>query len=608
MALVVLVPQQRRLQLAILWVLLVFCSVLAIARPLESDIVHSGSGLQPASEPLQKLASISSQGGTLSTQLDFVQGTFQAPCHNITTRMYRHNNVASVPGPTLRLKRGDLLDLTLFNTLPKGAEGQLNHFRLPNTTNFHTHGLHVSSRAPADDVLSIQIKEGEQFHYQTRLPGYHAPGIFWYHPHQHGSTALQVGGGAAGAIVVEEDASDQIPADIAALEKELVMFNEWNLEKMKAISTASNDQIWKVESNGTCLPQEEAWFASNSFITANGQYQPYLAMEKGQWKRLQLINAAFMQWLSIPAPQNCEFQLLAKDGIFLKELPRQVDRLILPGGGRVDLAVRCSRAGERALISKSEANDDTTFMGTGTLMYLDVKDSEKPPQPELKSFKYAMPCYLPDLTQVEASRLTKAEFRLQDNEDTKWFAINDTTFNPEQPVYKSDMETVQEWTLVNADYHSFHLHVSPFQLPETVSTTGNYFQIGDWHDTLFIPYLPEEAENSIKVRFQPERYTGNYVMHCHILPHEDQGMMAYAQFAGEEGKSSLCPDAASDWPVWKIAAVAAGAVVGTILVVSVTGGVIYCTPLGAWLLLKAKSLLPKKLPETRPLLPKASDK
>ncbi|MGI9283379.1 MAG: multicopper oxidase domain-containing protein [Endozoicomonas sp.] len=294
-----LVSDRKRWQWTLLAALLLWYSFDVLARPVERslDASGSGSGWLPVSERLKESASISSQEKKLTAQMEFVQDTFQAPCHNITTRMYRFNGISSVPGPTLRIKRGDLLDVTLVNTLPKGAEGQINHFRLPNTTNFHTHGLHVSSRSPADDVLSIQVNGGEQFHYQTQLPGYHTPGVYWYHPHQHGSTALQVGGGAAGAIVVEEEDSDHIPADIAALEKELIMFNEWNLEKMKEIATASNDQIWKVESNGACTPEEEASFANHSFITANGQYQPFLTMEKGQWKRLQLVNAAFMQWL-----------------------------------------------------------------------------------------------------------------------------------------------------------------------------------------------------------------------------------------------------------------------------------------------------------------------
>ncbi|KEQ16832.1 hypothetical protein GZ78_19385 [Endozoicomonas numazuensis] len=60
-----------------------------------------------------------------------------------------------------------------------------------------------------------------------------------------------------------------------------------------------------------------------------------------------------------------------------KTLPRKVERLILPGGGRADLAVRCNSSGDRTLASKAWKNDDTTFLGTGTLLFLKIKESIK---------------------------------------------------------------------------------------------------------------------------------------------------------------------------------------------------------------------------------------
>ena len=119
---------------------------------------------------------------------------------------YTYNG--STPGPTLRVRPGDVLSITLVNDLGE-------------TTNLHTHGLHVSPSGQADNVF-ISIPNGGRHTYVYEIPADHRSGTFWYHPHMHELVAPQVFGGLAGAIVVE-DALDQLPELATATERVLVV-------------------------------------------------------------------------------------------------------------------------------------------------------------------------------------------------------------------------------------------------------------------------------------------------------------------------------------------------------------------------------------------------
>lgn len=100
-----------------------------------------------------------------------------------------------VPGPTIRTAPGERLSLVLRNSLEHDAvplsDLPTNTFKAFNTTTLHTHGLHVSPRAPADDVFAM-VAPGEESHYEYHIPVEHMGGTFWYHPHMHGASMMQV--------------------------------------------------------------------------------------------------------------------------------------------------------------------------------------------------------------------------------------------------------------------------------------------------------------------------------------------------------------------------------------------------------------------------------
>lgn len=220
----------------------------------------------------------SSSTSTVDVALSMAEYDYTGPGVTQRTRAYN----GGMAGPTIRLKPGDTLNVVLTNNLPPEAFDTSvvhNEFRDFDRTNLHTHGLHVSSLAPADDVF-IDVGPGESYTYKYSIPSDHmcvhalcrasnllpilallaapthsprsgarslyitphiylvcsvhgaphrsscAPphrgGTFWYHAHHHGSTNIQAGGGAVGAIIVEDPAGSLPPA-VAALEETLLL-------------------------------------------------------------------------------------------------------------------------------------------------------------------------------------------------------------------------------------------------------------------------------------------------------------------------------------------------------------------------------------------------
>ena len=176
-----------------------------------------------------------SRQGALATTLRVTKSEVrlweESGARSVVTRAYD----GAVPGPTLRVRPGDRLDLLLVNEMPPepppcgGAWSGEDRPHGFDTTNLHTHGLHVSPASvyadggsePAsrgerpvlasDDVL-LAVAPGESQRYRIWLPAFHAPGTHWYHAHKHGSAALQVGSGLAGALIVEEEPGHELTA------------------------------------------------------------------------------------------------------------------------------------------------------------------------------------------------------------------------------------------------------------------------------------------------------------------------------------------------------------------------------------------------------------
>jgi len=169
-------------------------------------------------------------------------------------RLYVRTYEGTVPGPTLRLKPGDVLRIKLINDMPPNRDATPIDHALPhqfNNTNLHTHGLHVSPGGISDNVLRV-MEPGGTYDIEIAIPSDHVPGTNWYHPHAHGAADIQIASGAVGALIIEGDFGN-VP-EIAAAKERLLVLTE-----------AVFDDFGTVEDFSTLFPETAA-----RFIAVNG--------------------------------------------------------------------------------------------------------------------------------------------------------------------------------------------------------------------------------------------------------------------------------------------------------------------------------------------------
>ncbi|MGN6446449.1 multicopper oxidase family protein [Amnibacterium sp.] len=388
-----------------------------------------------------------------------------------------------VPGPTLRVRAGDRLRVRLRN-------------RLSEPTNLHVHGLHVAPGGNSDNVF-ISVEPGGDFQYEYRLPADHAPGTFWYHPHHHGSVADQVFAGLYGAIVVE----DPVPVP-AARERVLVISD---------ITIGPDGHPAPASASERILGRE------GSSVLVNGQVTPHLTARPGERERWRIVNACAARVLRLRLDGQ-RLQLLAIDA-GRSTGPTDVSEVVLSPGNRADLLVTAQsgtnslwtlpvdRGGTGGMMGAgAQPNQQTVHLATLTVDGRPVAAASPiPSSPPARDLRTAA---------VTAKRQLTFAMGMGGMSGMS-LTIDGRAFDPSRVDTRVRMGAVEEWTLVNASPmdHPFHLHVWPMQ----VLTDG---ASPVWRDVVNVP-----AHGSVRVRIAFQDFPGRTVYHCHILDHEDAGMM-----------------------------------------------------------------------------------
>ena len=400
-----------------------------------------------------------------------------------------------IPGPTLRLRGGDVLRIKLVNNLAQ-------------TTNLHVHGLHVSPEGNGDNVF-VSVKPGTSFDYQYRLPKDHPPGVYWYHPHHHGTVADQIFAGLFGAIIIEE------PEPIKTSAERVLVISDTTLDPLGSIPA---------------VPAMERMIGrEGELILINGQINPQLRGRPGERERWRIVNACVARHLRLRLDGQ-QLQLLGIDsGRFRK--PEEVEELLLAPGNRADLLVTAA-AGESVLRALYQNRGSMPGM-------MGPRSGPRSPedQPEgiaLATFRAsgepaapltAVASYqgLADLrsSAVAARRqvVLAAGMGMGGGPGMMRFTINGGEFDEARTDTTVAAGTVEEWTLTNASPmdHPFHLHIWPMQI---VEENGQSVETVRWQDVVNVP-----ANSRVRVRVAFKDFRGRSVYHCHILDHEDLGMM-----------------------------------------------------------------------------------
>jgi FtsP/CotA-like multicopper oxidase with cupredoxin domain len=145
---------------------------------------------------------------------------------DFTTRAYCFEGQCGIPGPTIVMRPDQRVVVTLVNNLgPDQADYDSydhNTLHSPNTTNLHTHGMHID---PEEDSILVRASPGTSITFDYSMPHHHAPGMHWYHSHIHGASTFQVMGGLVGAILVPPNQDIYfIDPDFEAMDQKVVVF------------------------------------------------------------------------------------------------------------------------------------------------------------------------------------------------------------------------------------------------------------------------------------------------------------------------------------------------------------------------------------------------
>jgi FtsP/CotA-like multicopper oxidase with cupredoxin domain len=448
-------------------------------------------------------------------------------------------------------------------------------------TNMHTHGFHIASTSatygngdpcefqdpaapdlPWDDVFvtvpttsaqltpcswspapACTISNVQQFVYP--LPPHQTPSVFqpaptthphwfgleWYHPHMHMTTADQVGRGMAGALLVHNPVEATLPA-LAGVGKggDLIFF-------LQRLATNDNTKVARL---------------------VNGRRDQVLTIAPGETQRWRLLDAAADNTVRISvkdaAGHEIPYYPIGYDGVPLPAVGAAMRSYLLLPGNRLEVLFRPppgAKEGDEYHVTWCEpalapdfspldplGPDQPCTGPTESVVTVEVQGSAVAPQPatlpgsalaKLEQFGLDTDLWAPG-TKPDATHTIKFD-KMEGSDGQPMFTIDDVPFDMNQACnqpFHVKLGTMEEWTLVNvtSEIHTFHIHVNPFQA-EPAAGAAPYYQ-----DNILLPPGPPgdggkaTTPTQTKVRMRFVDYPGTAVFHCHVLFHEDHGMMA----------------------------------------------------------------------------------
>ncbi|HJU37990.1 MAG TPA: multicopper oxidase domain-containing protein [Tahibacter sp.] len=546
--------------------------------------------------------------------------------------------------PTIQTQPGETVRITLNNNLepePNCTPPNINTPHCFNSTNLHSHGLWVSPTGNSDNVL-ITLRPTVSFQYEYNIPYDHPSGTFWYHPHLHGSTALQVASGMAGTLIVR---GSRLPEKNKTGDIDTLLVGKAFGERpvlFQQVQYACRDKVTnqiKVKKNDKgeviawiCDPGDvgkitsydqfgsSSWKQSGRYTSVNGRVLPtFEVADTGTIERWRAVHAGVRNTISLQfkrlksgapkfdrlaaadqaewAKSNCtgnaltQFEI-ASDGLTHGQVIAKTQNTLQPGY-RSDVLVVFPEPGEYCVIDAEAPAESTVNVQAESRQVLGkvvVKGGTKIADPKAyltqRLVEAAGATQRPDMRDaiktdlVNGLKLTNfvPHKTIADGELTKpgtiaqkvefdiggtptEFRVNGFPYNPKE-ARELVLGRVEEWELSSkVANHPFHIHVNPFEVVKILNICDqdvsdgknpdytNYKTVDDckkpgenpdpqystlkntWRDTLFV-----KQGYKLYVRSRYERYIGEYVLHCHILDHEDNGMMQNIRMVLPDGK------------------------------------------------------------------------
>lgn len=444
------------------------------------------------------LPNLSQQAGLVEINLQAVRAA--ANVNGTIANLLTYNGL--FPGGVIRARRSDLLRVRFQNRLPNdGAKNMLGHPLY--VTNLHTHGLHVTPGDNANgthgDNMLVMLQPGESTVYEYDLSKHNPGNLNFYHPHIHGSVTDQMWGGMSGCLVVEDEVSS-----LAPYETHIMMLKDITLSGSEpALHTSMMDYMHGVEGNT---------------VMVNGQVNPRITIKSGQVQRWRIVNCCTARFFRLSLSKH-NMYLVGTDGGLLDK-PYYVPELLLSPGERADILVKAS-------------------MSSGSYKFLSLPYSRmgmmSGQQVTLATLTYSgrlnqnLPAMVdPDARRetIDTASLPRKQMSLSMSMSAGY--INGITYTDHEHCYKA-MSTLGDWEvweIVNQSNmdHPFHHHVNSAQVISISGGDANYASIYTkapaWKDVTIVPKM-----GRIELLMPVMDYPGMGMMHCHIIEHEDIGMM-----------------------------------------------------------------------------------
>ena len=398
------------------------------------------------------------------------------------TEVFAYNG--QVPGPTLELREGDSVIVHFRNELPE-----------PST--IHWHGLHLPFTSDGSPFHPVAAG-GEYDYVFTIRPG--AAGTYWYHPHPHHRTGYQVAKGLYGAVIVRA-ADDPLPASLA--ERVLILSDN------RFLADGSLD-LPELHSGPGQIDAENG--REGDVVFVSGKVMPTLDIRSGEVQRWRVVNASAARIYRLALRDHRLLHVGSDGGLF--ERPREVDEILLGVGERVELLVRGTASpGTRTVlqalpyhryIPQTVPVDWDRTRELAEVRYSDAPAITPPVLP-------AALRVVPELDTAEATAVRVMVLTQH--------LINGRSMDVSRIDVRATLGATEIWeveNLVGMD-HPFHLHGFQFQVLDRDGVPESY---RSWKDVVNVPR--HETARFI-VRY--DDYPGKWMFHCHILDHEDHGMM-----------------------------------------------------------------------------------
>jgi FtsP/CotA-like multicopper oxidase with cupredoxin domain len=489
-----------------------------------------------------------SENGTLAVSL-----SFQTRTDEHGRAIFCFMTPDGLENPVLQVRAGDMLIITVTNNTPHGV-GQMGidppHCGSPtmssSSVNIHFHGTNVPPTCGGDEVLKTLINSGDTFQYRFTIPIDEPPGVYWYHPHVHGSADQLAMGGATGAIIVS--GIEQLEPGVAGLPSRVFLVRDQralaggedgpgNCGTIDPIGAIPNrDVSVNFVPDDSSLASGRVSYARASVVVPAGKREFWRVanIAADTILDLQLVYDGVAQPLDIVAIDGVPVN--SQDGTGWGR-PLSVPRFRLPPAGRVEFIVRTPPAG----VSSAEMLTNTVDTGPDgdcnprRTLFTIVPSSRAAPVPYREA--RLMPGSGRRFAGLAAAPLTARR--------TVFFAEGNHTFymtvdgQPNRafeldmaPSIVTHVGAVEEWVVQNRtlESHEFHIHQIHFlveaqdnfgKFPRAPGITGQYL------DTIDLPaWDGKSAYPSVRLRldFRGD-IAGRFVFHCHILSHEDKGMM-----------------------------------------------------------------------------------